>query len=122
GMAGVAILHEDGAPSLERDLVGRHGPGQRLAPPGVAAGGQRRARAKRRQQSFHPRLTILHSTPVPLRGLSEPLCVVMTPKSTMYSAAPVGSKRAATGRSSPPERSREAGPLVGPLLTAKSST
>jgi hypothetical protein len=45
--------------------------------------------------------------------------MVITPKSATYRAVPLGSKRAATGRSGPPPM-REAGPFTPPLLTAKS--
>jgi hypothetical protein len=77
---------------------------------------------------------IFQSAPVPRRGSAvgfflaqgtrtlPPWPNVMTPKSTMYNAEPSGENRAAMGRSNPPPPTLEAGPLLHPRLTAKSST
>src|SRR5215218_8256178 len=90
---------------------------ERLGTPRRAArdGGRH---GERRAQ--HRQRVIRHSTPVPDRGrgLSP---IVITPKSTTYSAVPARSNRTATGRSSPPVPSRDAGPFSLPRFTAKSS-
>ncbi len=79
-------------------------------------------------------LVIFQSAPVPPRDSApgfflahdaralSPWPSVMTPKSTMYKADPSGENRAAMGRSNPPPPILEAGPLIRPRLTAKSST
>src|SRR3712207_4886235 len=130
----LTVLHEHKTPALHLRIGDRQRPVQRFAAPG--GGTAARPDEPRGQQGAQPpayRSTdetglhslfsrvMRHDTPLPGCGARPFAVTVMTPKSTTCNARPLGSKRAATGRSKPPPPTQEAGALARPLFTAKSS-
>src|SRR5206468_3750530 len=118
----VAVGHEDEPAAVLRGLRRHELAGQGLAAARAAAAGRHGQGAQRQQRAGrYSSRVIFHRTPVPFTGSAPSALAVTMPKSTTKRERPSGEKRAATGRSKPPELSIDAGPLTLPLLTAKSS-
>jgi hypothetical protein len=116
GVAPVALLHERNLSGCGLARQFRFRPERRPAPGRAACHAgeddDSAAARKRRGTDHLPLRRTRQSTPVRSCGAGPRVPMVITPKSTMDSAVPLGSNRAATGRSRPPGLRRDAGPLV----------